>query len=188
VGTIFASRSMPPIISHQVLSATNHIFLSDPLNKSVSGEQLLTILSDEIIELMKKSQIKYVATADRSGKPNVTAIGSPIIDPTDKSQILIANISLNKTIENLQENKNVMVLFHTPFTSETRPPDFKTYQVTGVVVDDIKSGPQFEKFKELLSKRGTNPKLIDRLRSLLVVKIEKVYTSIPGNPSKQILP
>ncbi|MCX6659192.1 MAG: pyridoxamine 5'-phosphate oxidase family protein [Candidatus Bathyarchaeota archaeon] len=92
----------------------------------------MTILSDEIIEMMKKSQIKYLATAGRSGIPNVAAIGSPIIDPTDKSQILIANISLNKTIENLQENKNVMVLFHTPFTTETRPPDFKTYQVTGV--------------------------------------------------------
>ena len=166
----------------------NYIPLSESLNKSGSGERLLAILSDEIIEMMRKSQIKYVATANRSGIPNVTAIGSPMIDPTDKSQILIANISLNKTIENLQENKNVMALFHTPFTTETRPPDFKTYQVSGVVVDEIKSGPQFVKFKELLSKRGTNPKLIDMLKSLLVMKIEKVYSSIPGNPSKQILP
>ena len=137
---------------------------------------------------MRKSQIKYVATANRSGIPNVTAIGSPMIDPTDKSQILIANISLNKTIENLQENKNIMIMFHTPFKSETRPPDFRTYQVAGVVSEEIKSGPQFEKFKELMSKRGTNPKLITMLKSLLVMKIEKVYSSIPGNPSKQILP
>lgn len=148
----------------------------------------MVILSDEIIEAMKKSQIRYVATANRSGIPNVTAIGSPMIDPIDKSQILIANISLNKTIENLQENKNIMVMFHTPFTTQTRPPDFRTYQVAGVIAEETKSGEQFEKFKELLSKRGTNPKLIAMLRSLLVMKIEKVYSSIPGNPSKQILP
>jgi hypothetical protein len=158
------------------------------LNKSGSGERLLVVLSDEIIEAMKKSQIKYVATANRSGIPNVTAIGSPMIDPMDKSRILIANISLNKTIENLQDNKKIMVMFHTPFTSETRPPDFRTYQVAGVVAEEVKSGPQFEKFKELLSKRGTNPKLISMLKSLLVMKTEKVYSSIPGNPSKQILP
>jgi len=148
----------------------------------------LVVLSDEIVEAMKKSQVKYVATANKTGIPNVTAIGSPMIDPMDRSQILIANISLNKTIQNLQENKNIMIMFHTPFTSETRPPDFSTYQVSGVIADEGKSGVEFEKFKELLSKRGTNPRLIAMLKSLLVMKIERVYSSIPGNPSKQVLP
>jgi uncharacterized protein len=86
-----------------------------------------------------KSNISYLATSSKDGKPNVVPVG--FVEAVDDSHIMIVDVHMDKTRANLVENDQV-ALAVTNFTTTT------AYQLKGHV-KIVTSGKLFEKAVEI---------------------------------------
>lgn len=68
----------------------------------------MPMLTDKIKETIAEVRPGIVATADKHGKPNVSAKGS--VRVLDDDHLVFADISSARTIANLRENPSISVL------------------------------------------------------------------------------
>lgn len=69
------------------------------------------LLTDDIKQIITEIRPGIIATADRYGKPNVSAKGS--LRVLDDEHLVFADISSPRTIANLKENSQISILvFH----------------------------------------------------------------------------
>jgi uncharacterized protein len=126
----------------------------------------MTALNAEMKETFSKVKVFPVATASKSGSPNVSLIAFVKLEHDDT--IWLADNYMNKTLLNVKENPHAALSVWDPDTK-------KCFQIKGRV--DVKtSGPDYEKMKKwVLDKRPGSP-----AKSLLIMKITDVYTCEPG--------
>ena len=126
----------------------------------------MTTLNPEIKETFSKIKVFPVATASRSGIPNVSLIAFVLLVSDDT--IWLADNFMKKTIENLRENPRAAISVYDPETK-------KCFQIKGNV--EIKtSGSDYEKMKKMVhDKKPDLP-----AKSLVILKITEVFSCVPG--------
>jgi uncharacterized protein len=126
----------------------------------------MTSLNPEMKETFSKIKVFPVATASRSGIPNVSLIAFVLLVSDDT--IWLADNFMKKTIGNLIENPSAAI-------SVWDPDSKKCFQIKGTV--EIKtSGPEYEKMKKMVHDK--KPEL--PAKSLVILKINEVYSCVPG--------
>jgi uncharacterized protein len=126
----------------------------------------MTSLNPEMKETFSKIKVFPVATASKSGVPNVSLIA--FVQLVSDDTIWLADNFMKKTIGNLMENPKAAISVWDP---ETR----KCFQIKGNA--EIKtSGPDYETMKKMVhDKRPELP-----AKSLVILKISEVYSCVPG--------
>jgi predicted pyridoxine 5'-phosphate oxidase superfamily flavin-nucleotide-binding protein len=113
---------------------------------------------------MLETQVSYLATATPNGKPNVVPVG--FVKAIGDSEILIVDVSFNKTRKNLRTNANASIAV-TDFAR------MQAYQFKGKV-EIMKSGPLFEQAYEVIrNKYKEQENWIER--GLQDVELKKKY-------------
>ncbi len=131
-------------------------------------------LTPDMEELLKGTKYFPLATASKSGEPNVVPVGSVfLIDP---ETIWIGNQFMDATVKNLKENPRASLYVWTQ--------GVKGCLKIKADVQVVESGPEYEKMKEMVSARKAELKC----RSLLVLKITDVFDCSSGpNAGKKLL-
>jgi predicted pyridoxine 5'-phosphate oxidase superfamily flavin-nucleotide-binding protein len=126
----------------------------------------MVALTAEMKELFSKVRLFPVATASKSGIPNVAPIAFVVL--TDDSTLWLADNFMNKTLANVKENPQAAVYL---YDSDLK----RCCQVKGRI--EVKtSGAEYEKMKKMVHEK--KPGL--PAKSLLVMKISEVYECMPG--------
>jgi hypothetical protein len=126
----------------------------------------MTALNAEMKETFSKVKVFPVATASKSGSPNVSLIASVVLENDDT--IWLGDNFMNKTLSNVKENPHAALSVWDPETK-------KCFQIKGTV--SVKtSGPDYEKMKRTIHDK--KPEL--PAKSLLIMKITEVYSCVPG--------
>lgn len=126
----------------------------------------MVALTAEMKELFSKVRLFPVATASKSGIPNVAPIAFVVL--TDDSTLWLADNFMNKTLANVKENPQASVYL---YDSDLK----RCCQVKGRI--EVKtSGAEYEKMKKMVHEK--KPGL--PAKSLLVMKISEVYECMPG--------
>ena len=107
--------------------------------------------------------IKFMATIDKEGTPNVVAISSLI--SVDEETLVYANLMGVKTPKNLRETRKVAINVFAPDPGVS-------YQLKGEFVEFLNSGPIYDAFMDHPS-RKYNP--VFGVKSVGVIKIKEVY-------------
>ena len=116
----------------------------------------------------------WVATASKSGEPNVTPKGS--LKLLDDQHVIFADLFSLKTRRNLQENPCVAVTVIDPATA-------KGYQIKGKA-EMLSSGPLFD---EMAAHLKGSPRGLPPLQYLVKITVDAVYDQSVGPDSgKQI--
>ena len=131
-------------------------------------------MTAEMKEAFSKVKLFPVATASKTGVPNVAPIAFVVMVSDDT--LWLADNFMNKTLANLKENPNIAVYVWEP---ESR----KCLQLKGKV--EIKtSGPDYEKMKKMVHDK--KPEL--PAKSLVIMHIGEIFDCAPGpNAGKKIL-
>jgi predicted pyridoxine 5'-phosphate oxidase superfamily flavin-nucleotide-binding protein len=126
----------------------------------------MTVLTAEIKETFSKVKVFPVATASKSGAPNVSLIAFVILVADDT--IWLADNFMKKTLANVKENPHMAI---SVWDAESK----KCFQIKGIV--EVKtSGSDYEKMKKMVHDK--KPEL--PAKSLLVMKITEVFSCVPG--------
>jgi len=120
----------------------------------------------EVKETLEKQKPIPIATASKSGVPNVVFVG--LMKIVDDETLMFADNFFYKTAQNLAENPKISILC---YSSETK----KSFQIKGDVVVS-KEGPDFEKMRAWV--HGINNKL--PAKSCVMVKITEIYNAMWG--------
>ena len=129
-------------------------------------------LNAEMKETFSKIKLFPVATASKSGVPNVAPIAFVMLVSDDT--IWLADNYMHKTLANVKENPHIAIYLWEPDSRQC-------FQIKGKV--EVKtSGPEYEKMKATVkAKKDTYP-----AKSLLVMKITDVFSCVPGaEPGKK---
>ena len=122
------------------------------------------------------SAIKFMATVDKDGTPNVVYISSLIA--VDEETLVYANLMGVKTPKNLLETRKVAVNVFVPDPGVS-------YQVKGEFVEFISEGPFFEAFTE-------HPALkydpVFGVKSVGVITVKEVYSAGGYLSGRRIVP
>jgi hypothetical protein len=160
-------------------SADNHItgngFGASPRSFRFQEEvNRMVALSGEIKEVFNKTKVMPMATASKSGVPNVAPMASIQLIADDT--VWIMDNYMVKTLENLKENPVVALYF---YDQETK----RCFQVKGDT--EIKtSGADYEKFRDQVKAKGHKYPA----KSLIVIKITDVFECTPGKEAgKKVL-
>ncbi len=102
-------------------------------------------ISDELKKAISEIKPSLVATANKSGQPNVSPKGS--LRVLDDQHLVFADLLSPRTIENLKENPYVSII---ALNAATR----KGWRVWGKTVDIMTSGELFEKFTKEYADKG----------------------------------
>jgi uncharacterized protein len=122
-------------------------------------------LNAEMKETFGKLKLFPVATASKSGVPNVVPIAFVMLVSDDT--IWIADNYMHKTLANVKENPAVAIYIYDPDTK-------KCFQIKGTV--EVKtSGLDYEKMKGMV--KGKKPDA--PAKSLLVVTVTEVFLCTP---------
>ena len=108
----------------------------------------MTRITDDMKEMLD-TQVSYLATATPDGKPNVVPVG--FVQAINDSEILIVDVSFNKTRKNLREN----------FQASIAVTDFEkmqAYQFKGTV-EVCESGHLFERAYDILRDKYEKQKM-----------------------------
>ena len=125
----------------------------------------MTILNNEIKQLIKDKQHAYIATASKDGIPNVSVKGS--IRIIDDDTIAFACIWSDKTIKNLETNPQIAIALADAKAA-------KGIQLKGKATLE-KSGALFDQMKETLAKMQLpEPKCVAR------ININEIYQWPPA--------
>jgi len=122
------------------------------------------MLTDEMKEAIEKNLV-FVATASSDGTPNVVPIG--FTRPIDNKRILIVDVFMKKTIDNLEENPKVSLIVQ---NAKEHP-----YQFKGTA-EAFKSGKFFEEAVEW----AQNVMSEVEPKSAVLVTIKEIYSVKPG--------
>jgi predicted pyridoxine 5'-phosphate oxidase superfamily flavin-nucleotide-binding protein len=123
-------------------------------------------LTDEIKETFGKVKLFPVATASKSGIPNVAPIAYVMLMSDDT--IWLGDNFMHKTLANVKENPHIAIYIYDPESK-------KCFQVKGRV--EVKNkGPDYEKMKEMV--KAKKPEL--PAKSLLVMKVTEAFQCAPG--------
>ena len=120
----------------------------------------------EVKETLEKQKPIPIATASKSGVPNVVFVG--LMKIVDDETLMFADNFFYKTAQNLKENPKISILC---YSSETK----KSFQIKGDVVV-CKEGPDFEKMRAWV--HGINEKL--PAKSCVMIKITEIYNAMWG--------
>jgi len=125
----------------------------------------------EVKDIVAKQKPLPIATADKSGKPNVVFATTWKI--LDDETILFVDVFYNKTKKNLEANPNMSIV---AVEMETK----KSYQLKGTV--DIETrGERYASAKEIADAKKMTAK------SAVVFHVKEIYDSMPGpNAGKKI--
>ncbi|MDM7935128.1 MAG: pyridoxamine 5'-phosphate oxidase family protein [Methanothrix sp.] len=127
----------------------------------------------EVTETLSKQKPVPIATASRSGVPNVIFVGAFRV--LDEENLMIADNFFYKTAKNLEENPKIAILC---YDSQTK----KSFQIKGSV-KVLKEGERFEEMRKWV--HGINPKL--PAKACVMVKVEEIYNAMWGpSAGKQI--
>jgi predicted pyridoxine 5'-phosphate oxidase superfamily flavin-nucleotide-binding protein len=131
-------------------------------------------LTSEIKEAFGTVKVFPIATASKSGEPNVTPHGFVML--ADDETILIGDIFMKTTIKNVMENPKASIYVHGPETKGC-------FQIKGNII--VKSsGPEFDKANEMVAAKMPGA----HAKHLLIMKISGVYQCTPGpNAGDKIL-
>ncbi len=131
-------------------------------------------LTAEMKEAFSKIKLFPVATASRSGVPNVAPIAFVILKSDDT--VWLADNFMNKTMANLKENPKCAIYV---YDADAK----KCFQIKGNV--ELKThGPDYDEMKKTC--HAKNPNL--PAKSLVVLKIAEVFECMHGaNAGKKIL-
>ncbi|MCK9297459.1 pyridoxamine 5-phosphate oxidase [Methanoculleus sp. YWC-01] len=134
----------------------------------------MVALSGEIKEIFTKTKVMPMATASKSGVPNVAPMAS--IQLVADDTVWIMDNYMVKTLDNLKENPVVALYFYDQDTK-------RCFQVKGDT--EIKtSGPDYEKFRDQVRTKGHQYPA----KSLIVIKITDVFECTPGKEAgKKVL-
>jgi len=123
-------------------------------------------LTDEMKAVFGKNKIFPVATASKTGVPNVAPIAT--IQIVSDDTIWIGDNYMVKTLANVKENPWIAIEYWDPDTK-------RCFQVKGKV--EVKTaGADYEKVKAMI--KAKNEKY--PAKSLLVMKITEVFECTPG--------
>jgi predicted pyridoxine 5'-phosphate oxidase superfamily flavin-nucleotide-binding protein len=120
----------------------------------------------EVRETLAKQKPVPIATASKSGVPNVVFVGAFKI--LDDENIMIADNFFYKTAQNLMENPKIAILC---YNGETK----KSYQIKGSVTL-CKEGENFEQMRKWV--HGINEKL--PAKACVMVKVDEIYNAMWG--------
>ena len=120
----------------------------------------------EVRETLEKQKPIPIATASKSGVPNVVFVG--LLKIVDDETLMLADNFFQKTAQNLMENPKIAILC---YNSETK----KSFQIKGNVTV-TKEGPDFVAMRAWV--HGINNKL--PAKSCAVVKITEIYNAMWG--------
>ncbi|MCX5905910.1 MAG: pyridoxamine 5'-phosphate oxidase family protein [Deltaproteobacteria bacterium] len=120
--------------------------------------------------------VKFLASVDEAGKPNVVYIGS--LRAVDEETLIYADSAGVKTKKNLQPGNPVAVnvLLLEKVTS---------YQVKGIFVGFETSGPYFEMLSELPEFKYNT---YFGVRAAGVIRVDEVYAASSPLPGRRIVP
>ena len=118
-----------------------------------------------MMDAIEKSNIVFLATANKENIPNVVPIG--LARPLDDETVLLVANFMNKTYENLKENPNAAIIV----TDVTNCP----YQFKGTV-EIYESGKYYDDAVEWAKSVMTqlNPK------GAVLLKVEEIFSVQPG--------
>jgi predicted pyridoxine 5'-phosphate oxidase superfamily flavin-nucleotide-binding protein len=123
-------------------------------------------MTAEMKEAFGRVKLFPVATASKSGEPNVAPIAYVMLISDDT--IWLGDNFMQKTLANVKENPHIAIYVYDPESK-------KCFQVKGKV--EVKtSGPDYEKMKEMV--KAKKPEL--PAKSLLVMKVTEVFQCAPG--------
>ena len=120
----------------------------------------------EVRETLEKQKPIPIATASKSGVPNVVFVG--LLKIVDDETLMLADNFFNKTAQNLIENPKIAILC---YNSETK----KSFQIKGNVTL-CKEGENFATMKAWV--HGVNDKL--PAKACVMVKITEIYNAMWG--------
>lgn len=134
----------------------------------------MVALSGEIKEVFGKAKVMPMATASKSGVPNVAPMASIRLVADDT--IWIMDNYMQKTLENLKENPVVALYFYDPDSK-------RCFQVKGAT--EVKtSGPEYEQFRDQVKAKSDKYPA----KSLIIIKITDVFECTPGKEAgKKVL-
>jgi hypothetical protein len=123
-------------------------------------------LTDEMKAVFGKNKIFPVATASRSGVPNVAPIA--FVQIVSDDTIWLGDNYMVKTLANVKENPWMAIEFWDPDSK-------KCFQVKGKV--EVKtSGAEYEKVKGMIKAKSDKYPA----KGLLVLKVTEVFECTPG--------
>ena len=126
----------------------------------------MTILTDEMKEIITKVKVFPVATASKAGIPNVAPMASVMLRGEDT--IWIGDNYMLKTLANLKENPVLAVYAWDPESK-------KCLQMKGEVTIRTE-GAEYEEMRAVLrTKNEAFP-----AKSLIILKVTEVFTCVPG--------
>ncbi|MBP7411761.1 pyridoxamine 5'-phosphate oxidase family protein [Methanoculleus sp. 10] len=134
----------------------------------------MVALSNEVKDIFTRTKVMPMATASKSGIPNVAPMAS--IQLVGDDTVWIMDNYMVKTLENLKENPVVALYF---YDQESK----RCFQIKGST--EVKtSGPEYEKFRnQMKAKSDKYP-----AKSLIVIKITDVFECTPGKEAgKKVL-
>ena len=123
-------------------------------------------MPSEVRETLEKQKPIPIATASKSGVPNVVFVG--LLKIVDDETLMLADNFFLKTAQNLTENPKIAILC---YNSETK----KSFQIKGNVTL-CKEGENFATMKAWV--HGVNDKL--PAKACVMVKITEIYNAMWG--------
>jgi len=126
----------------------------------------MVALTSEMQETFKGTRYFAIATASRSGEPNVVPIGMAIL--MDPETIWIGNQFFKQTLANVRENPRVALLVWTAGVPGC-------LKLKGDVTL-IENGPDYEKMYGMVKERKPNLEC----KGLLIMKVTEVYDCRSG--------
>jgi len=134
----------------------------------------LAKMPKEIMELFNDpASIKFLATVDSQGKPNVVVIAS-LVAINDET-LAFADMMINKTKRNLMTTKKVAATVYKPTMS--------SFQVKGTFLGFVREGPLVEMFNMPDPIRLNTVSNVDQVG---LIKVEEVYFAQMPFPGRRI--
>lgn len=120
--------------------------------------------------------IKFLATVDTEGNPNVVCVSS--LMPLDEETLTYANMMGVKTPRNLENTKKVAINIFIPKKNIS-------YQIKGELIEFQKGGPILEKYASLPALKY-DPYF--EIKSIGLIKVKEVYSSGTFFSGRRIVP
>lgn len=126
----------------------------------------MTALTPEIKEAIEAIKVFPLATASKSGIPNVAPMGSVFL--IDDETIWIGDNFMQKSLQNVLENPKAAIYVYGPGAKGC-------YQIKGDITVKT-SGEEYAKMKAMIHEKKPNLPA----KSLLIFKITDVFECMPG--------
>lgn len=126
----------------------------------------MVLINDEMRAVFEKVKVFSVATATRDGTPNVAPIATVQFQGND--EVWLGDNYMKKTLANARDNPKMAIFGWDPDTK-------KCYQLKGQV--EIRTeGAEYEQMKARMKARNE----AYPAKSLLILRVEEVYSCTPG--------